>query len=54
MINQNIIIYKFIPLYQILKEIEKDINLNVISIVEEKDLNNEITKYKNYLIITRT
>ena len=54
MINQNIIIYKFIPLYKILKEIEKDINLNVISIVEEKDLNNEITKYKNYLIITRT
>ena len=38
MINQNIIIYKFIPLYQILKEIEKDINLNVISIAEEKDL----------------
>ena len=54
MINQNIIIYKFIPLYQILKEIEKDINLNVISIAEEKDLNNEIIKYKNYLIITRT
>ena len=41
-------------MYQILKEIEKDINLNVISIVEEKDLNNEIIKYKNYLIITRT
>ena len=53
MINQNIIIYKFIPLYQILKEIEKDINLNVISIAEEKDLNDEIIKYKNYLIITR-
>ena len=54
MINQNIIIYKFIPLYQILKEIEKDINLNVISIVEEKDLKNETTKFKNYLIITKT
>ena len=54
MINQNIIIYKFIHLYQILKEIEKDINLNVTLIVEEKDLNKEITKFKNYLIITRT
>ena len=57
MINQNIIIYKLIPLYQILKEIEKDINLNVTLIVEERDLKKEITKclstYEGRIIIVK-
>jgi hypothetical protein len=50
--NQNIIVYRFNPLYQILKELEDDIHFKIIEISDEKTLTNEIKNLNNYLIIT--
>ncbi len=51
--NQNIIVYRFNSLYQIFKELEKDINFKIIEISNEKSLNKEINNLNNYLIITK-
>ena len=51
--NQNIIVYRFNYLYQILKELEEDINFRIIEISNEKSLINEIKNLNNYLIITK-
>ena len=51
--NQNIIVYRFNYLYQILKELEEDIHFKVIEISDEKNLSNEIKNSNNYLIITK-
>ena len=51
--NQNLIIYDFSTLYQILKEMNKDLNFQIIEILDEKSLFNEIENLKNYLIITK-
>ena len=50
---QNLIIYQFNFLYQILKELENELNFKIIQVINEKELNNEITNSKNYLIITK-
>ena len=51
--NQNIIVYQFHHLYQILKELEEDINFKIIEISDEKTLKDEIKKLNNHLIITK-
>jgi len=51
--NQNIIVYRFNLLYQILKELEEDIHFKIIEILDEKALTNEIQNLNNYLIITK-
>ena len=51
--NQNIIVYRFNHLYQILKELEEDIHFKIIEISDEKALKNEIENLNNYLIITK-
>ena len=51
--NKNIIVYRFNLLYQILKELEEDINFRIIEISDEKSLINEINNLNNYLIITK-
>ena len=51
--NQNLIIYQFSPLYQILKELEKNLNFKIIEVLSEKKLNLEIKNLNNYLIITK-
>ena len=51
--NQNIIVYRFNLLYQILKELEEDIHFKIIEISDEKTLTNEIQNLNNYLIITK-
>ena len=50
--NQNIIIFQFNSLYEIMKEIEKDLN-NIIKISDEKKLEEKILTYQNYLIISK-
>ena len=52
MSNQNLIIYQFNSLYQVLKEIDQELNFNIIEILNEKLLNDEIKNLQNYLIIT--
>jgi len=51
--NQNIIVYRFNLLYQILKELEKDIQFKIIETLDEKALKNETKYLNNYLIITK-
>ena len=50
--NQNLIVYRFNLLYQILKELEEDINFKIIEF-QMKNFNNEIKNLNNYLIITK-
>ena len=51
--NQNLIVYRFNLLYQILKELEEHIHFKIIEISDEKALTNEIKNLNNYLIITK-
>tara|TARA_B100001175_G_scaffold247588_1_gene214337 strand:- start:1440 stop:2009 length:570 start_codon:yes stop_codon:yes gene_type:complete len=51
--NQNLIIYQFTSLYQILKELDDDLNYRIIEISNQKSLNNEIKNLTNYLVITK-
>mgnify|MGYP006104521339 CR=1 FL=1 len=49
---QNLIIYKFIPLYHILEELSLNLNFKISFADNEHSLNNEINKHNNYLIIS--
>ena len=51
--NQNLIIYQFNSLFQILKEIDKELNFEIIEILDEKLLKKKIKDLTNYLIITK-
>ena len=50
--TQNLIIYKFSGLYQILEELGLDLNFNIIVADNEKSLNEKTKKIHNYLIIS--
>ena len=50
---QNIIVYRFSLLYQILKELEEDIQFKIIEVSDEKALKDVIKDLNNYLIITK-
>ena len=52
MLAQNLIIYKFSKLYHILKEIELDLNFNILFADNENILSDKIKNFNNYLIIT--
>ena len=47
---QNLIIYKFSKLYQILEEISSDLNFNISFVDNENSLNNKINNLNHYLI----
>ena len=53
MSNQNIIIYKFESLFNILDEIKEDLDLKIIKVSKEEILKNVINRSKNYLVITK-
>lgn len=52
MLAQNLIIYKFSKLYHILKEIELDLNFNILFVDDENILSDTIKNLNNYLIVT--
>ena len=52
MISQNLIIYKFNGLYQILEELDLDLNFKIISVDSEDTLNDKIKNLGNCLIIS--
>ena len=52
MLVQNLIIYKFSQFHRILKEIEFDLNFNILFADNENILNDTIKNLNNYLIIT--
>ena len=52
MTSQNLIIYKFTELYQILDELSLDLNFNIIFVNDENSLNEKTKKLHNYLIVS--
>ena len=50
--NQNLIIYKFARLFQILEELDLDLNFKIIFIDSEFFLNEKIKNLNNYLILS--
>ena len=50
---QNLIIFKFNSLYQILKEIDQELHFHIIEIQNKNLLENKIKNLKNFLIITK-
>jgi len=52
MSNQNLIIYKFEPLYHILKELGVNLNFNISFENGEKSLNDKVKTSNNYLVIS--
>ena len=50
---QNLIIYKFIPLYEILEELSLDLNFNISLIEDENSLNQKTKNYNNYLVVSK-
>ena len=52
MSTQNLIIYKFNGLYQILEELGLDLNFKIIVVDNEESLNEKTKKIHNYLIIS--
>ena len=53
MIIQNVIIYKFKNLFEILKEISQDIGIDFIEVHNENNLKNIIQNSSHYLIVTQ-
>ncbi len=51
--NQNLIIYQFSSLYQILKELELNLNFKITEVLSEKKLDLETKNLNNYIIITK-
>ena len=51
--KQNLIIYKFESLYEILKELEVSLNFKIFEITEEKKLKDKLNNFEDYLIITK-
>ena len=49
--NQYLIIYKFNVLFQILEELDLDLNFKIIQETDENSLNNKVKNLNNYLII---
>ena len=50
---QNLIIYKFIPLYDILEELSLNLNFKISLIEDENSLNEETKNYNNYLVVSK-
>ena len=49
---QNLIIYKFSSLYHILEEIGLDLNFNIIFVDNENSLNEQVSNFNSYLVIS--
>tara|TARA_B100001175_G_C19146984_1_gene466426 strand:+ start:72 stop:635 length:564 start_codon:yes stop_codon:yes gene_type:complete len=50
--TQNLIIYKFTPLYHILKELDLNLNFEISVTDNENSLNDKVKNLNNYLIIS--
>ena len=53
MSQQNLIIYQFTSFYKIFKEIEKELNFNIIEAIDEKSLKVILRDLKDYIIIAK-
>ena len=53
MSTQNLIIYKFIPLYNILEELSLDLNFKIRFVDNENSLRKEAKNYNNYIVLSK-
>jgi hypothetical protein len=53
MSTQNLIIYKFNPLYDILEELSLDLNFKISLIEDENSLNQETKNYNNFIVLSK-
>ena len=53
MTKQNLIIFQLFFLYKILKELQQELNLNIIEVKNEEYFKDNIKNFENYLIITK-
>ena len=53
MSQQNLIIYQFTSFYKIFKEIEKELNFNIIEAIDEKSLKVITRELNDFIIITK-
>ena len=51
--NQNLIIYQFSSLYEILKELDQSLNFKITEVLSEKKLNLETKNLNSYIIVTK-
>ena len=51
--NRTVIFYQFNVFYQIMKELEYDLNLNVIQVEEDDILKDKISVLENYIIVSK-
>ena len=51
--KQNLIIFKFKSLYQIIKELEENLNFRIFEVYNEKILNEKLDSSQNFLIVTQ-
>ncbi len=51
--KKNLVIFNFKYLYEILKELEDNLNLKIINVIEQKNLIEKFDDLKNQIIITR-
>ena len=50
---QNLIIYEFTSFYKIFKEIEKELNFNIIEAIDYKTLENVSDGLDNYIVVSK-
>jgi len=53
MIIQNLIVYQFTSFFKIFKEIEKELNFNIVEVEDSNTLKNTISVLDNYIIISK-
>ena len=51
---KNIIFYQFNSFYKIIKEIEADLNFNIVQVLNDDDLKEKIKNLENYVVICET
>lgn len=51
---QNVIFYQFNSFYKIMKEIETDINFNIVQVLNYDDLKEKTKNLQNYVVISET
>ena len=50
--NQNVIFYQFNSFYKILKELEADLNLNILQVLNDDELKEKAKNFDNYVLIS--
>ena len=52
--NQNVIFYQFNSFYKILREIDVDLNLNILQVLNDDELKEKTKNLDNYVVISNT